>query len=111
MLLKNNIYNLHYNLEDIEPNLQKVIAFLTTRIDQSDPTALLSVREDGRILLSVASKCCLSADFYYRKVGVKSGTEYALMASLRDYTKEVKSDLETTMFSLANTINYYKNER
>jgi len=111
MLSKNNIYNLHYNLEDIEPHLQKIISFLNTRIDQSDPTALLEIRETGRLLLPVASKCCLSADYYYRKIGVKSGTEYALMASLRDYAKNCREDLSDTMMSIANTINYYKNER
>lgn len=109
--MKNNIYNLHYNLEDIEPNLQKVIEFLNKRIDQSNSTALLEIREDARILLPVASKCYLSADYYYRKVGSKSGTEYALMASLKEYTKMCKQDLETTIMAIGNTINYYKNER
>ena len=111
MLLKNNIYNLHYNLEDIEPNLKLVIDFLNTRIDQSNPTTLLEVREEGRLLLPVASKCHLSADYYYRRIGLKSGTEYALMASLREYTKCCKDDLETTIMAIGNTINYYKHER
>jgi hypothetical protein len=110
-MYKSNIYNLHYNLEDIEPNLQPVLAFLAQKIDQSNPTNLITIREEGRLLLPVASKCYLTADYHYRRVGVKSGEEYALMASLREYVKMVKDDLESFMYSASNTINYYKSER
>lgn len=106
--LPNNLYRLHYKYDEIGPNLEIIIAFIMERIDYSEPRALIEKREDARLLMTVASKCCLSADYYYRKVGSKSGEDYALMASLRDYTKQVRDDLATTIMTIGNSINYYK---
>jgi hypothetical protein len=106
-----NIYNLHYKLEDIEPSLNKVIEYTLKPVDISEPSALLLVRETGRQLLPVASKCFLSASYHAKRLGVRTGETYALLSSLKDYTEMVKKDLENSLISLSNTINYYKNER
>lgn len=106
-----NLYALHYQLDQIGPNLQTVVEFLSKRIDSTNPGSLLVIREEARLLLSVASKCHFSADYYYRKLGKRAGEEYALMSSLREYTEMTKKDLETTIMSISNSINYYKNER
>lgn len=107
----NNIYKLHYPLNEIGPNLEKVLDFLNKRIDSTNPGSLLDVREDARLILNVASKCHFSADYYYRKLGKRAGEEYALLSSLREYTEMVKKDCDTLLYSLSNSINYYKNER
>jgi hypothetical protein len=106
-----NLYNLHYKLDEIGPALETVITFLRKKIDSTNPGSLLVIREEARLLLSVASKCHFSADYYYRKLGKRAGEEYALLSSLREYTDMTKKDCETLMFALSNSINYYKNER
>lgn len=108
IISKNNIYNLHYKYDEIGPNLELIIEFVMERIDYSDPRGLIEKREDARLLMTVASKCCLSADYYYRKISSKSGEDYALMASLRDYSKLIRDDLATTIMTIGNSINYYK---
>ena len=106
-----NIYKLHYQLDEISDKLQPVIDFINTRIDSSNPGSLIEVRENARMLLNIASRCHLSADYYYKRLGKRAGEEYALYSSLREYTEMVKKDCETTIMIIGNTINYYKHER
>jgi hypothetical protein len=106
-----NLYALHYQLDQIGPNLETVLEFLNKKIDSTNPGSLLLIREEARLLLNVASKCHFSADYYYRKLGKRVGEEYALLSSLREYTEMVKKDCDTLLYSLSNSINYYKNER
>ena len=106
-----NLYKLHYPLDEVEPNIQKVLEFINTPLDISSPTVLLEKREEGRLLLPVASKCFLTIDYHYRRQGSRTGEDYSLYASMREYMEMCKKDLENSLMSIANTINYYKQER
>lgn len=106
-----NIYKLHYTINEIGPLLEMIAEKLTERLDISNSTLLLQKREDLRLLLPVMSKCFLSVDYRVKKLGLKSGEEYALLSSLREYCEMIKKDLESTLFTIANTINYYRQER
>ena len=110
-LKMHNIYKLHYQLDEIADKLQPVIDFINTRIDSSNPGSLIEVRETARMLLNTASRCHLSADYYHKRLGKRAGEEYALYSSLREYTEMTCKNLESTIMSISNTINYYKHER
>ena len=106
MLLK-----LFYNLSDIDTEMMKIVDYLKQPIDYTDVTSLIKHREEGRLLLHVASKCHTSINYYYRLTKRTDVQEYATLAAIKEYTEMTKKDLENTILTIHNTINFYKNER